>query len=88
MVNVYDYVPTTHTHIWLELNTKANKNEKEERERDGSEGRERSDFHFSSSEEGKWLVKTETREASTHTVGNKKQGREWGQKEESIYIYI
>jgi hypothetical protein len=75
--NIYMYVcvcgsPTTRTHIWLGLNTKANENEKkgEMMEREGKKR-----FSFFSPEEGKWVVETETRKASTYAVGNKKQER-------------
>lgn len=75
--------PTKHTHM---IRTKHKGEREWEEKRDDGEGRERNDFHFSASEEGKWVVETETRKASTHDVGNKKQerkGTEW-----RIYIYI
>jgi hypothetical protein len=53
--------------------------EQERRERE-REGKKR--FSFFSLEEEKWLVEMETREASTHAIGNKKQEKMGGQKEE------
>jgi hypothetical protein len=44
-------------------------------------------FSFFSLEEGKWLMKRETQEASTQTIGNKKQERMETERRIFIYIY-